>query len=104
MKSPDFSAECCLHSEQFFFEKEHHRICFFEDETKTCISCLVLRNKFLCLSFTLADEGLLTGNGSDAGAASTTAKLVGDEWILNGTKAWITNGHEAQGVVVNTRK
>lgn len=24
------------------------------------------------------------GNGSDAGAASTTAKLVGDEWVLNG--------------------
>jgi len=28
------------------------------------------------------------GNGSDAGAASTTAKLDGDEYIINGTKAW----------------
>ena len=32
------------------------------------------------------------GNGSDAGAASCTATLKGDKWILNGTKAWITNG------------
>jgi len=40
------------------------------------------------------------GNGSDAGAASTTAMVDGDEWVLNGTKAWITNAHEAKGVVV----
>jgi len=35
------------------------------------------------------------GNGSDAGAASTTAQDAGSEWVLNGTKAWITNAHEA---------
>lgn len=40
------------------------------------------------------------GNGSDAGAASTTAVLEGDEYILNGTKAWITNAHEANAAVV----
>lgn len=40
------------------------------------------------------------GNGSDAGAASTTAQLVGDKWVLNGTKAWITNSYEGKGVVV----
>lgn len=40
------------------------------------------------------------GNGSDAGAASTTAKLVGDKYVLNGTKAWITNGYEAEAAVV----
>lgn len=28
------------------------------------------------------------GNGSDAGAASTTAKDKGDYWLLNGTKCW----------------
>lgn len=28
------------------------------------------------------------GNGSDAGAASTTAKDKIDHWILNGTKSW----------------
>jgi len=40
------------------------------------------------------------GNGSDAGAASTTARLDGDEWVLNGTKAWITNSYQARGTVV----
>lgn len=40
------------------------------------------------------------GNGSDAGAASTTARLDGDTWVLNGSKAWITNGYEADAAVV----
>lgn len=40
------------------------------------------------------------GNGSDAGAASTTATLDGSEWILNGTKAWITNAHESSAAIV----
>ena len=40
------------------------------------------------------------GNGSDAGAASTTATKDGDDWIINGTKAWITNAHEAGAAVV----
>jgi butyryl-CoA dehydrogenase len=40
------------------------------------------------------------GNGSDAGAATTTAVLDGDEWVVNGTKAWITNAHEASAAIV----
>lgn len=40
------------------------------------------------------------GNGSDAGAASTTAVLKGDKYVLNGTKAWITNAHEAEAAVI----
>ncbi|XP_044763314.1 short-chain specific acyl-CoA dehydrogenase, mitochondrial [Coccinella septempunctata] len=40
------------------------------------------------------------GNGSDAGAASTTARTVGNDYILNGTKSWITNGYESEAVVV----
>ena len=64
------------------------------------------------------------GNGSDAAAASTTARLDGDEWVLNGTKArrsphpsppvfarshatrgpltqaWITNAHDADAALV----
>uniref|UniRef100_A0ABI7YVI9 short-chain acyl-CoA dehydrogenase n=1 Tax=Felis catus TaxID=9685 RepID=A0ABI7YVI9_FELCA len=40
------------------------------------------------------------GNGSDAGAASTTARAEGDSWVLNGTKAWITNAWEASATVV----
>ncbi|MCX8110103.1 MAG: acyl-CoA dehydrogenase family protein [Syntrophorhabdaceae bacterium] len=34
--------------------------------------------------------------GSDAQAIRTEAKKVGDEYILNGTKQWITNGGEAE--------
>lgn len=30
--------------------------------------------------------------GSDAGAMRTRARQDGDDWILNGSKAWITNG------------
>lgn len=40
------------------------------------------------------------GNGSDAGAASTTARQEGDEWVLNGTKAWITNSWDASATIV----
>mmetsp|Transcript_32230 Transcript_32230/g.94980 ORF Transcript_32230/g.94980 Transcript_32230/m.94980 type:complete len:408 (-) Transcript_32230:406-1629(-) len=40
------------------------------------------------------------GNGSDAAAASTTATLDGDEWVLEGTKAWITNAHDADAAIV----
>lgn len=32
------------------------------------------------------------GAGSDVANISTTAELVGDEWVLNGTKQFITNG------------
>lgn len=45
-------------------------------------------------------NNLFLDNGSDAGAAKTTAKLDGDHWVLNGTKAWITNGYEAEAAVV----
>jgi alkylation response protein AidB-like acyl-CoA dehydrogenase len=34
--------------------------------------------------------------GSDAGAMKTTAKREGDEYVLNGTKQFITNGGEAE--------
>lgn len=33
--------------------------------------------------------------GSDAGGIQTTAVLDGDEWVINGTKQWITNGGQA---------
>ncbi len=41
--------------------------------------------------------GLTEANaGSDAQGIRTEAKKVGDEYILNGTKQWITNGGEAE--------
>ncbi|AWN23029.1 acyl-CoA dehydrogenase [Deinococcus irradiatisoli] len=40
------------------------------------------------------------GNGSDAAAMQTTAVLDGDEWVINGTKMWISNGGVAEITVV----
>jgi butyryl-CoA dehydrogenase len=41
--------------------------------------------------------GLTEANaGSDASGIQTTAVLDGDEWVLNGTKQWITNAGDAK--------
>ena len=40
------------------------------------------------------------GAGSDVRSLRTTAKLDGDEWVLNGTKVFITNGGIADVTVV----
>ncbi|MEV0680682.1 acyl-CoA dehydrogenase family protein [Actinosynnema sp. NPDC050436] len=55
----------------------------------------------LCAGEQLGAFGLTEpGGGSDAGALRTTAKLDGDEWVLNGTKAFITNsGTDITGLV-----
>jgi alkylation response protein AidB-like acyl-CoA dehydrogenase len=39
-------------------------------------------------AFSLSEPGL----GSDVAAISTRAKKDGDEWAINGTKMWVTNG------------
>ncbi|HEX5406273.1 MAG TPA: acyl-CoA dehydrogenase family protein [Pseudonocardiaceae bacterium] len=46
----------------------------------------------LCAGEQLGAFGLTEpGGGSDAGATTTTAKLDGDSWVINGSKAFITN-------------
>lgn len=47
-------------------------------------------------SFSLTEAGA----GSDSGATKTTAKLVGDKWVLNGSKQFATNGKEAEVFVL----
>jgi len=45
----------------------------------------------------LAAFGLTESNaGSDVGGIQTTAMPDGDEYVINGTKQWITNGGEAE--------
>src|SRR3954469_25954134 len=39
-------------------------------------------------------------SGSDAAGMRTTARLEGDEWVINGTKSWITNAGVADFYVV----
>jgi len=41
--------------------------------------------------------------GSDPGSMRTSAKRDGDDWVLNGTKMWITNGSLADVAVVWAR-
>lgn len=40
------------------------------------------------------------GTGSDLGAIQTTARRVGEGWVINGQKTFITNGQNADVIVV----
>jgi butyryl-CoA dehydrogenase len=42
-------------------------------------------------------------SGSDAASLRTTARDDGDSWVLNGTKAFVTNGVEAEVLIVYAR-
>jgi alkylation response protein AidB-like acyl-CoA dehydrogenase len=43
------------------------------------------------------------GSGSDAGSMKCRAVLKGNEWVVNGTKLWVTNGSEADVVLLFVR-
>ena len=47
-----------------------------------------------CFGLTESDAG------SDPGSMRTTARRDGDDWVLNGTKMWITNGTLAEVAIV----
>ena len=64
---------------------------FGSDEQKKKFLPAVAKGKRL-VAFALTEAGA----GSDAGGIRTTARLEGNEYILNGTKQWITNGGEAE--------
>ena len=51
----------------------------------------------LCLGITEPDAG------SDVAGIRTRAVRDGDEWVINGSKTYITNGHRADGIVLVTR-
>lgn len=67
----------------------------------------VQKNKYLPKLATaewLGAWGLTEANtGSDAGNMQTTAVKEGDEWIINGTKNWITHGKSGDLAVVVAR-
>ena len=56
----------------------------------------------LCAGKILAAFGLTEPNaGSDAGGSKTTAELKGDQWVINGTKIFITNAaNPLTGVII----
>jgi len=41
--------------------------------------------------------------GSDAAALTTQAVHEGDEWVLNGTKSWVTSGNHAGAIITMAR-
>ena len=58
----------------------------------------------LCEGISIGAWGLTEHNtGSDAKGMSTTARKQGDQWILNGTKNFITHGISADVAVVVAR-
>jgi len=44
-----------------------------------------------------------TGSGSDAGSLTCKAERDGDDFVLNGSKAWITSGDHADALIVFAR-
>lgn len=55
----------------------------------------------LCSGAWIGCFGLTEPNaGSDAGNVQTTARQVGDEWVLNGQKVWISNGTWADMAII----
>lgn len=55
----------------------------------------------LCSGAWIGCFGLTEPNaGSDAGNVQTTAKQVGDEWLLSGQKVWISNGTWADMAII----
>ncbi|ADV68183.1 acyl-CoA dehydrogenase family protein [Deinococcus maricopensis] len=65
-----------------------------EEQQKRFLAPLV--EKPALAAFALSEPN----NGSDAAAMGTTAVLDGDEWVINGTKMWISNGGVADITVV----
>ncbi len=65
-----------------------------EEQKKKYLPALCSGERIGCFALTEPSSG------SDAGSARTTAKLIGDKWVINGTKHFITNGEEAEVCVI----
>ncbi|GAG21816.1 unnamed protein product, partial [marine sediment metagenome] len=65
-----------------------------EEQKRKFVTPIAKGEKMAC--FALTEPGA----GSDAAALETSAKLQGDNYVLNGTKIFITNGAEAEIAVV----
>lgn len=61
-----------------------------EEQKKKYLPDIASGKKLVAFALTEANAG------SDAAGIQTTAKLDGNEYVLNGTKQWITNGGEAE--------
>lgn len=65
-----------------------------EEQKKHYLPLLASAEMIGCFGLTESD------GGSDPGSMKTRAEKRGDEWVLNGSKMWITNGHLSKIAIV----
>jgi alkylation response protein AidB-like acyl-CoA dehydrogenase len=68
-----------------------------EDQKQQYLVPAIKGEKIACLGITEPDAG------SDVAGIKTHAVRDGDEWVINGSKTFITNGHRADFIVLVTR-
>jgi alkylation response protein AidB-like acyl-CoA dehydrogenase len=68
-----------------------------EDQRQRYLVPAIRGEKIACLGITEPDAG------SDVSGITTRAVRDGDEWVINGSKTYITNGHRADFIVLVTK-
>jgi alkylation response protein AidB-like acyl-CoA dehydrogenase len=68
-----------------------------EEQKQAYLVPAIRGEKISCLGITEPDAG------SDVAGIKTRAVRDGDEWVINGSKTYITNGHRADFIVLVTR-
>jgi alkylation response protein AidB-like acyl-CoA dehydrogenase len=68
-----------------------------EEQKQQWVVPAIAGEKILCLGITEPDAG------SDVAGIKTRAVRDGDEWVINGSKTFITNGHRADVIVLVCR-
>ena len=68
-----------------------------EEQKQEWVVPAIAGEKILCLGITEPDAG------SDVANIKTRAVRDGDDWVINGSKTYITNGHRADVIVLVTR-
>ena len=68
-----------------------------EEQKQRYLVPAIKGEKIACLGITEPDAG------SDVAGIKTHARRDGDEWVINGSKTFITNGHRADYIVLVTK-
>jgi alkylation response protein AidB-like acyl-CoA dehydrogenase len=68
-----------------------------EEQKREWVAPAIAGTKILCLGITEPDAG------SDVAGIKTRAVRDGADWIINGSKTYITNGHRADAIVLVTK-
>ncbi len=68
-----------------------------EEQKQEWVVPAIKGEKILCLGITEPDAG------SDVAGIKTHAVRDGDEWVINGSKTYITNGHRSDVIVLVTK-